>query len=219
MKYPINYDFGANWKEQVVNILDDIKIDKALQKINKLYTKYHSLKRNPKTPCISELSRGDSWVMIKDRKEEIEIERLRKLGKLTDEFLRVEERFKNMTEDTDDEQDFFDEYQEEKDTVLEEYNLWKDQKYNLENYQMVGYCHIHAPTIGLTLAKLVCPNEKWRLITSDKHTSVINKDNTKVFDLLFWCLDGRLENYMFGDLLEEIDNTMGGKTVYEMIYE
>ena len=77
-------------------------------------------------------------------------------------------------------------------------------------------CHMHAPTIGMTLAKLVEPNECWEIRTNDYHTTIINKDKTKVFDLLFWCLDGRIETYLFDDPIGVVDETMGGKKAFEM---
>lgn len=66
------------------------------------------------------------------------------------------------------------------------------------------------------MAKIIEPNEKWRVLSGNDHTTVINADNSKVFDLLYYCIDGRLENHMFGDpiLEKDIDITLGGKEAY-----
>ena len=58
------------------------------------------------------------------------------------------------------------------------------------------------------------PNEKWRVQVGKEHATVMNEDNSKVFDILYWCIDGRIENRMFGDMVEN-DPTLGGKIAYE----
>lgn len=35
MNYPVNYDFGKNWNDKIVPILDDPKVKKALKRLCK----------------------------------------------------------------------------------------------------------------------------------------------------------------------------------------
>ena len=44
----------------------------------------------------------------------------------------------------------------------------------------------------------------------------INEDNTKVFDFLLWCCNGRIHNYLFGETYDTKDKTQGGKNAFEM---
>lgn len=89
------------------------------------------------------------------------------------------------------------------------------EKYELET--QIPQCRSHqwAPHYSFTLAKLVEPNEEWRVRVGHAHTTIINKDNTKVFDPSYWVLDGRLENYMVGTPLERDDPTRGGKLAFK----
>lgn len=90
--------------------------------------------------------------------------------------------------------------------LCEKYMKYKDQvlkpfiKYHerteLRSYQMFGACHWWNPTFGLTLAQIIYPNETWRIRVSKVHTTVTNKDNSLVFDILYF---------------DEKDDTKGGK--------
>ena len=84
----------------------------------------------------------------------------------------------------------------------------------MESYLLFGGCHWWAPTFELTLARFVEPNETWSILRSTKHTTVVNKNKTKVFDLLYWSLDDRLENYLFKHPTPKKDKTMGGKEAF-----
>ena len=60
---------------------------------------------------------------------------------------------------------------------------------------------------------MVEPGEVWLVQVGEDHTTAINREHTKVFDLLYWCCHGRLENYMFGDSIEKKD-PVGGLSAY-----
>lgn len=92
--------------------------------------------------------------------------------------------------------------------------MWKHIKYDIESYCLMGSCHSYAPTFQLTLARLVEPEEKWMVRTSDTHTTVINESKTKVFDLLYWAALGNLDKYLFGKDVVPNDETLGGKQAY-----
>lgn len=123
---------------------------------------------------------------------------------------------KQSDKDNEDEDDIWIEVMEMQDTILEPYFTWEKIKCDLESYYLSGACHAYAPTFELTLARLVEPEETWRVQASNVHSTVINKDNTKVFDLLYWADHHRLNNHVFGDKINKknIDLTLGGKDAY-----
>lgn len=186
MRYPVNYNFGKNWKKKIVPILDDPKMIRAVKRLKRNYIAYikraYQCKNCYVDDCPSHFSSNDSHDMIEMEKDDQLIEQLRKDGKLTKKFIKIEKKYKNCNEEDAD--DIFEEYEDVKEDLLQEYHEWSYQKYQLESFFMCGGCHLHAPTIGLTMAKLVEPNEHWKIRTSDDHTTVINKEQTKVFDLL-----------------------------------
>ena len=80
------------------------------------------------------------------------------------------------------------EYEQYRQTVLEPYvNKQLEQHYI--SYALYSGCHFWNPTFGLTLAKLVCPTEEWELLISELHTTIVNTDRTKCFDVLFYEQD------------------------------
>jgi hypothetical protein len=81
-------------------------------------------------------------------------------------------------------------------------------KNNLESYYCKGFGW--ASTFNLKLANLVCPDEEWRVIyfsfVEIDEAVVINKNNTKIFDIGSWCYNGlNLWKYLFGDDKSYID--------------
>jgi len=60
------------------------------------------------------------------------------------------------------------------------------KKNNWRTYALYGGCHWWNTTFGLTLAKLVMPNENWEIIKGLNHTTIANADKTKIFDILYY---------------------------------
>ena len=207
--YPINYDFGANWKSKIVPHLDNPKIKKALRTgINDYLLNFPGNDKYKKNTCPAKYSSNDGYCMLMDRKGEMYIEELAKNNKLPKKYL-------NLKNNKDYCMELF--FMEE--DIKKPLYQWKNIKYDLESYFLSGSCYSYAPTFELTLAKLVEPNEKWMVRVGENHATVINKEETKIFDLLYWAaLGGRLNNYMFGDELEEIDETLGGKEAYFIFF-
>jgi len=52
----------------------------------------------------------------------------------------------------------------------------------------------------LALAKLIYPNEKWNILRGNCHTTIVNKDTTLVFDILYF---------------DELDVSLGGSNAIE----
>lgn len=161
---------------------------------------------HPDKPTIlSHFTFRDHYAMIMDRKEEEYL----KCIELPPRYIELQEMMK------DDDNDCIDEYIELRERLAKPVHEWLNIKYNLESYYMSGGCHWHASSVMLVLARLVEPNETWEVRSSEVHTTVINRDETRVFDLLYWAaLDRRLENYLFGDSNEGNDNTLGGKDAF-----
>lgn len=213
--YPINFDFGQHWDTKVKPHLDNPKVLRAIRKgVNDYLDNWeNNTKKYKKNTPPANYSSNDYYYMLTERQEDILMEKLRQEGKLPQEYLDLEHGDANDSDDEDDGIKWF----EMREEILAPYFTWKEIKYRLETYYLSGGCHWYAPTFELTLARLVEPNEKWRVRVGDKHTTVINAYKTKVFDLLYWANDDRLENYLFGDPISEdkIDPTLGGKEAYE----
>lgn len=224
MSYPINYDFGKHWNSKIKQHLDNPKILNAIRKGVNMHAAYESDFYKKNTPP-AQYSYRDHYDSLMTRKEEKLIKQLRKENKLPTEYLEMERKMREMDDDDYEELDKLGE------KILEPYMSWNVIRYNLESYYLLGGCHEWAPTFELTLARLVEPNEKWRVRTGKSHSTVINQNDSKVFDLLYWaCPDSRIEIYMFGKPMKNflidksqknnvatdvvIDTTLGGKQAY-----
>jgi len=210
MPYPINYDFGKNWKTKIKPHLDNPKVKKAIRKGINSYLKIFPTNRKYKSNTIpATYSSRDGYVEILCRKEDELLKELREAELLPKKFLRLEKKMKDNEDD-----DYDSEYMEMREEILEPYFTWEKIKHDLEYYAILGSYHWTAPTFGLTLAQLVEPEENWYVRSNDKHTTIINEDETKIFDLLYWCSDNRLNNHVFGDPITKKDRTRGGKNAY-----
>jgi hypothetical protein len=88
-----------------------------------------------------------------------------------------------IDEDLDSEE--FWKYCEYRDAALEPFVKYYE-KTSLRAYQMYGACHWWNPTFCLTLAKLIYPTETWLVQRGKEHTTVVNKNKTLVFDILYF---------------------------------
>jgi hypothetical protein len=194
--YPINYDFGKNWDTKIKPFLDHPKIKRSITKgINSYLRDNDFNKLYKKGTAPASYSSRDGYFMVMDRKRETK---------------RHELYNPNQLPDDDDEQSLM-----EMEKEIDFYFPWDQIKYDIETYDVIGACHWWAPTFEITLARLVEPTESWRILSSSKHTTVINHDSTKIFDLLYWCgVGGRLNYHLFGDQLNDNDLTLGGKLAF-----
>lgn len=91
--------------------------------------------------------------------------------------------------------DAYTKYCEYKQKVIEPY--WNDYlDSNYEAYCLYGACHWYNPTFSYELAKMVAPNEVWKVKRGNIHTTVVNETGDKVFDILYY---------------DEFDATKGGE--------
>lgn len=221
-EYPINYDFGKNWKSKIVPFLDHPDIKKACREgIERSREIYHYNGSDACNPIPAYHSFNDGYSQFMERKRDILYKKLKRKGKIPQKLLNLEKKYKSYERDeekSDDEIcDAYCDFDLEKSYFLEKYFTWYNVRYDIESYCISGACHAWAPTFELTLAKLVEPNEEWRVLRNHMHSTVINKDDTKVFDLIYWAfINGRLETYVFGDKpYKKIkDKTLGGKKAF-----
>lgn len=215
MQYPINYDF-SKWREEVVPHLDNPKILNAIRKgINDYLEGFPGNKKYKRNTCPANYSSRDYHCMLIDRKAELYMKQLEIEGKLPKKYLDLREKLNESSDEDFDKDDICEQLMFMEQDIQAPLYKWDNIKYDIESYFLCGGAHYFAPTFELTLAKLVEPQEHWKVRSGRDHTTVINKHHTKVFDLTYWCaVSNRLENYLFGDELEDDDPTRGGRIAF-----
>ena len=186
----MNYDFKANWDDIILPLLGLPAMKKSIKKglikfINDGNcaedTEYDS--KN----CPADYGRGDGWAQYIHEYEEQLVEKLLKTG-----ILKKDENEPLHEDDLDEDAlddyyqtDNFTKYINYKNQIIEPFIKYHENTC-LRAYQMIGACHWWNPTFSLTLAKLVYPNEKWKVKKGFHHTTVVNSNETLVFDILYF---------------------------------
>lgn len=168
----VNFDFGANWNTLIRPWLDDVRVKAALKEGMDSYLSECSTVYVVDT-CPATYSSADYYSTLIERREEDVIETLRRSGQLPSSYLALERQEDLAYEDLI----------EAKIELLEPYFCWQAIKYDLLSYYVFGSCHSYAPTFELTLARLVCPEERWRVQVGTNHSTVINENNLRVHEL------------------------------------
>lgn len=215
-KYPVNYDFGKYWDTKIIDLLDHPDIKDAIRKgINKYLKSRGWDGKYEKDTVPAAYTDSFYYADIMRRLDKRVYQRLIEKDKVPLELLKLE-CYTNSFDDDDAIKDVYEnDLHEKKHKFLNKKFPWSSKKYDMETYCVVDSSHSWAPTFELTLAKLVKPKEEWRVLKGHKHSTVINKDNTKVFDLLTWALlDNRLEEFIFDDYSSHDDPTLGGMKAY-----
>tara|TARA_R110000822_G_scaffold239790_1_gene369481 strand:+ start:79 stop:822 length:744 start_codon:yes stop_codon:yes gene_type:complete len=187
----VNYDFKNKWESIILPLLETIKVKSAIKRGIKDYIKWY-LPHNNSTSYRSDVlpyywARGDGHALMWDQIEEEIIGMLEKNNIIMtyDEFKKKHIK-KDETRDDDDDDDYDDEiyhkYDNYKYPIINPY-IRSIEKKNWRSYVISGACHSWNTSFGYTLAKMVQPNEKWRIQTGCLHTTVVNKENTRVFDI------------------------------------
>jgi hypothetical protein len=190
----MNYDFKTNWNDIILPLLSHPSIKQSIKKgINnfikdgKSYIKEYDSKK-----CPAEYSSNDGWfTYIEDYKESLS-------NKLIETGFLKQAPILEEDDDPDENQEYI-EYENYKETMLEPF-IKHHEKTSLRAYQIFGACHWWNPTFSLSLAKLIYSNEKWKVISGEYHTTIVNANNTLVFDILYF---------------DENDDTRGGKKAIE----
>lgn len=205
--FPVNYDFGAKWNN-VKPFLEHPDVLKAIANgVNRYCAAFpHVTVYKPNTP-MGKYSSCDHYVMLMDRKKENLLAELRRKNELPERYVELSAKQETtVSEDL--------ECVRLREEITKPLRDWQNIKHDIESYVMLRACHWVAPTFMLTLARLVEPEESWLVRTGENHTTVINRAGTKIFDLVYWSLDGRLEHHIFGDTVRVNDPTMGGKLAF-----
>lgn len=215
--YPINFNFGEHWYHKVSMHLNNPQIKKSIIKgVNSYLAMFPNKKKYKKYTPPALYSPRNLYSNIIDKQVEKIINDYRYIGKLPASYIELEKKC-NDPDKIDSYEQNYDKLLEMQANIVSPYFTWDKLKYRLESYFLCGGCFWWAPTFEITLAQLVEPNEKWRIMSSNKHTTVINENNTKIFDLLYWGGYNRLENFIFGDDLYPLKNndiTLGGKDAF-----
>jgi len=185
---PTNYNFKENWYDVIVPLLNTPKVKNAIKKGILGYMNNERCECTPKLRSFKweKNSSPADYGSISDKEEEWENDLIDKLEETNmikhfpwDNY--VDKKKANTNPDLE-----YAEYREDYlDPILEPYiNNYK--KTHMDSYTLIGGCHWWNPTFCLTLAKIVMPNEKWHPKTSEYHTTIVNSDNTKIFDILYF---------------------------------
>jgi len=186
----MNYDFKTNWNDIILPLLSLPNIKKSIKKGITTYIADGNCGKDiiyDPNKCPASYGRGDGWLMYMDEYEESLTTKLLETG-----FLKQDE---NIPSDDDEFENYFDEeYINYKNNIIKPFII-HHEKTSLRAYQMFGACHWWNPTFCLTLAKIVYPNQNWKIKKGFYHTTIVNSDESLVFDILYF---------------DENDSTKGG---------
>lgn len=186
----MNYDFQTNWDSMVLPLLSLPHIKKSIKKGVKNILSVRSnktLRFSAKKPP-AEYQFSDSWCVYMDEFTETLTKKL-----LEDGILQPDKNAPSPDADGEEFDDYYEssefaEYEKYKEQVIRPY-VNHHEKTSLRAYQLFMACHWWNPTFGLTLARTVCPREKWFVKYGEDHTTIVNADKTKVFDILYFDPD------------------------------
>ena len=172
----MNYNFKENWESVIVPHLRTKIIRDSIKKTIESYIQT-ALKPNGESVYKSSLppaswSSGDSWYCILENFERTKLIELIKLGVIRD-ISETEKRDRKL----------YNEYYKYVNKSMKPY-VKHFKTYSMESHQVFGTCHWLNPIFGLTLARLICPMDNWVIISGINHTTIVNVDRSKVFDIL-----------------------------------
>lgn len=183
----MNYNFKENWNDVILPLLSMQKVKYSIKKGINAYIKDGNCSEGTiydPNKCPAFYQRGDGWDTYISEYEEKLCEKFLQTG-----YLKKDEN--EPDEDCCDEyfySDEFNEYENYKKSVIEPF-IKHHEKTSLRAYQMFGACHWWNPTFCLTLAKIIYPNEKWIVKEGKYHTTIVNANESLVFDILYFDED------------------------------
>ena len=185
----MNYDFRNNWESIIVPHLRTKSIRKAIRTAIETYIREAEDHRGPDkydpTLCPAEWSIGDSYWTHEHDFIDNKTEELIKAGMLRKPTKREKDPWSKK----------YDAYEEYINITMEPY-VSHFRKYSLEAHQPYSTCHWWNRYFGIALAKIVLPEEVWIVIEGPIHTTVVNSERTRIFDILYY---------------DENDCSLGGK--------
>jgi hypothetical protein len=220
---PINYNFGKHWQDKIVAHLDNPTIQEIMKDI--IYCDYFGI--NPDEIDISNQNKNIPYPMIINEPGYLDIldDRINQymldwqqgdMYNLPVKYIVNGERLAKFEEINPNSSAMKKEQRYWRHFALNDFFTGDKTKYFIETYLMTNkkIRHQYVSKFMLLLAKLVEPNEEWIVLSNDDNSIVINKERTKMFDLISWCSDGRLEHYIYGGRKPSRDTTLGGKKAY-----
>ena len=213
---PKNYNFKENWYEVIVPLLNTVKVKNAIKKGVLGYM------NNSVNPDIKFSSYKHIYDYFNDKNGECYFNKNSSPADYSSFSVDHQMDWEDTLIDTLEQHNMikpftWDNYDDEKKSNTNpelEYEEYRDdyldpilepfinnyKKTHIDSYCLRGGCHWWNPTFCLTLANIVMPNEKWRPKSSEYHTTIVNSDNTKIFDILYF---------------NEYDVSFGGDLAYE----
>jgi hypothetical protein len=191
----MNYDFQSNWDRIVLPLIALPVVQKSIKKGIQSWIKSQGSEdrqKYRKGESPASYSRTDGWMMAIDEYKETLKGHLISTGFIK-EYEEKEHVYTDaeLADDASIEDEFgteaFQQYCDQTDKALEPFIIHYGNT-SLRAYQMFGACHWWNPTFSLTLAKLIYPGETWIVKRGKEHTTVVNKNKTLVFDILYFDL-------------------------------
>lgn len=183
----MNYDFKTNWDIIILPLLNHQKVKKSIKKGIISYINDGNCSQDTfydPNQCPAFYGRGDGWSEYIDNYREKLEEKLIETG-----YLKKDEN-EPLTNENGELDNYFESenyilYENYKGELIKPFIKYHE-KTSLRAYQMFGACHWWNPTFGLTLAKIIYPNEQWIVKKGFYHTTIVNKKETLVFDILYF---------------------------------
>lgn len=165
----MNFDFGKHWDTRIVPLLSTRDIKISITKTMKHYLKYEHPGRlyDKKHAPAWHISEDDSYTKALAEYETKITAELMAAGQL-----REEKNFESTEQ-----------YSAYIKRQVQPY-LDHFERTNIAAYQCKSAWVYWTPNVGLDLAELLEPTGGWRVIGNPWYATIVNKDSTKVFDLL-----------------------------------
>ena len=193
----MNYNFKVNWDQFIIPHLENPKLLRAIRRGVNLY-----LDNDEKTDRYTNSRAPASYMLLdcfynelEDTKEQFFYDQ-KQNGLLDSKLVELEQQIdiyiqQNGETDDDELSNLYEQVCELENEIFDnEYNFTKPAlKNNIISYQFYSACHWWNSTFGLTLARLVQPEIKWKVKRGRKHTTVISIDRQFVFDILYYDED------------------------------
>jgi hypothetical protein len=189
--YPINYDFKNKWITDCVPHLTNPIIQKEIEiGVNDYLSDCGILdhtgpfcRYKPNTrPC----NYSQSSEYFDDKIDEEIMQDLMDTGEIPEiveeEYMDLWRKLELMDEN-EESSDLYLKICEMRWSLVEPHKTLEITKMNIETYFIHRACHSWNSTFGITLARLCEPNENWEILSGQCHTTVINNQRTKLFDV------------------------------------
>lgn len=210
-----NYDFGANWNS-IKHLIVPEEMDKLCKFILKKWDiPYVTFSKKRSPACLFTTSDAYHQFIMDLVQDTIDKRDTRYLCAKDLKFL---DKYSRLTDEQCN--DDYDHYTTRYFKLMERvetklgYNYGK-QRDKLQFYIPFGRCHIWNPEFGLPLARKVCPEDNWIVRSGTDHTTIYCPEKHKVFDIIYWGIDGRYQDHAYGIPYKSRDKSLGGEDAFQ----